>query len=1193
LVGLVIGLLAIAGLLMYAMRPRPKLTIEDARRDIARRRFHSAADALTQVLRAEPDNVRALVIRGECYVAVGRRVEARADFKRALELQPGAPEAGLGLALVLMIEGHHEPALAAAGKIAEANPKLLKAHSTVGKIHYAMFDAAARECVRICEDGGGGRLALDAAAEARLGRFESAEAYWRDWYGRKPADARESGLRANIDRAKEQFALALRHLRMGSGLTADLPGQGDIDTLLQLASALLGSGDLDAAERAADALRGLGGPAVMQADIIRAEVLIERATRDARKAAAEDRPKLAARADKATREAIGLLESVLEKHPRTAAVRDRLAVQYVRAGMFDKAERQLTRDLGQPASINARYVRGIVHLAKGEYDKATTEFLSIQGQMANDPGFHFSLGLAYYGRGGAAALATRAAAEFRETIRLRPDFVPARFRLAKLHLEGGWYEEAREQCKKILAIPGRSRNLNAQVYLMLSEASRSLKDYDRVYEALEAAYRELPAESTLMKQYLFMIGQGRQDDVIANIQALIEKEEDKPTYACILGYAYLKKGMPTEAIESFERALTLDRQYVMGYVYLAGAYESLNRPDKAREQYEHVIAMLKDLELPESPGLHYRLGVVLIKEGQLARAEQELRRTLERDRKYVPARLRLAELELRRRNLTAALEQANLIAVQAPGEPEARFLVGLIYSAGARRPPAEIRAEIVERWRTNPARRDEEPTDRDIEAERRLFWDLAVQNYEKAIELDPRFSHSYEVAILYAVRREFDKMTSVYARALHVAPPTARPRLLRRLATAQLCAGDHDKAVESAQKAVDALKALNKKDADEELRTRFTLANCHLARGKFKAAAAEINRIEGALPGFQDACLAMMARFARLSKQAAEAPKRPPADRQPKQPDADEPEQPAAREPEQPDGDQAEQHHGIRHVFVARGLNLGLLLSRAGLVWLPHAENTYETLLRDDPDNVVALHLLGDLYLVTSQLGGGAVDDQLRKAAKVNARILRLAPNFAPALRNLGLIEDMRTREAAAAETTVTARLAAQRVAVRSYQLAIAAAPTFWIAKLELAALYQRAGANDLALALYEDVIKLRPTEVRALNDYANLCAEEKRNLDKAIERAKLAEKLSPLSGAAADTLGVLHTILGEPDAAIQKLEKARLLLPNHPAVLYHLAVAYEKGGQKEKALAALDELLAKVPDHEQGLALRNKLKGE
>jgi len=1154
----VIGLAALVVMIGIAPRPRHPVTVRDARHEIAMRRFHSAASMLSDIIEAEPQNIPAIIARGECYVSIERYDNARADFRRVLKLSPGRTDAELGIALVLAGEAKYADALAAAQKIVNANPELLKAYTTLGKIHYRIFESEARECVRICEENNKNRLARAAAAEVRLGRFVSAEAYWQEWYGREPGAATRSGLRTHLDQTKEQLGLALRNLTIGAGMADEHPGDADVDAFLQLAAALLGTGAIDEAEKVAVAMTSLGDDGQVHAAVIRAEVLNERADRLTVQAAREDDPPLVKRADEARREAITLLEEVLRKHPRTAPIRDKLAALYVRTGMFDKADRLLRHETDKMLTVNARYVRGIVYLAKGEYDLAVAEFTEISENMQNNPGFHFSFGMAYYRGGAPTASFARAADQFRRVVALRPDFVPARFRLAKLFLREGWHAEAREQCEKVLAIPGRSRKINAQVYLMLSEASRGLHDYESVYEALDAANREVPTESTLTKQYLFMIGQDREDEVLERIVQLVEEASDTPAYACIRGYAYLKKGMPKDAVESFKTALILDPQYIVGYVHLASAYEALRQYGEAVKQYEAAIQMVKGLELPDNPALHYRLGVLLLKRGAEGKGERELRRAVEIKDRHVPARLRLAALELSRRNFTEALKQAKAVTRFAAKSPEARFLVGLIYSASARRPDSEISAEILIRREKQPALTGIVPTAREIQNERRLYWDLAVEHYEKAMALNPRFSHSYEVGVVYAIQGKFDKMATVYVRALKVAPPRARPQLLRRLATAYVCAGDHEKAVETAEQAVTTALALTNPDPNEVLRNRFALMNCVIAQGNFVRARLEANRSTEVLPGLREAALGMIDRLARVKDTLVEEP-----------------------------GGQALD----RHVFVARELSRGLFLSRAGVVWLPYAEDAYKELLRHDPRNIIALYQLSDLYLVTSR--STRADDPLKKAEVANRRILELSADFAPALRNLAAIENARTQAAANAADTTDKRLAVQAKAISLYEDAIHSAPDFWIAKLELATLYQRAGANEKAMRLYEDVIALRPGEVRALNDYANLCVEENKNLDKAVEYATRAKKRSPFSGAISDTLGKLHTILGNMTEAVEQLEQARSLLPNHPTVLYHLAVAYAKGKKTSEAIAVLEDLLKKDPKHEKARALLNQLKGQ
>jgi len=1150
---LAVGVIGLAYVLALNAKPARTEGVQEARDEMARLRFHRAIAILTPVIEQNPENAEALVARGVCHLETGRPAQARPDFRRALEARPGLPSAELGLAGALVAEGDYERGIEAARKVAEANPQLVEPYAILGRAHHGLFDRAARECIRIAEEDPKNPLAIAVAGEMRSGRLEPARAFWEDLYGRDPAAAVRSRFQVHLEAAEEHLRLAIENLRIGCGDTPERPGAGDAGTWLHLATLLLGTGDHADAERAAD--RALERPGVnrVRAVLVKAEVARERAGVLVREGAAESDPQKMAQAAEANERAIELLEALVQAYPDAAVARERLAMHYVRAGRFDEADLEARHSLKLMPSPTARYVRGIVRLAKGEYDPALAELLSVQAQMRDDPRFHFSLGLAYYRRGGPTASAALASTEFRRVIELRPNFVPARFRLAKLYLLQGWYQEAREQCERILAVRGRPPALNVQVYLMLSEAHRGLRDYEQTLRWLDRAVEEAPSEDVLMAQAEQMLAQGMAEDLIRRYDP--ERVRDTPVFAAIRGRAYLKMGMPNKAIENFRRAILLDPQYIVGYVQLAQAHEALGRYKDAVEQYKRAIRMASDLKLPDAPALHFRLGAVYARQDRVADAEAQFRKVLEVDRKHTAARLRLAALDLRKGDFQAALDQVNFVIDFCADTAEARFLAGLIHSAAARRPAEKIRAALGSRAGSDgPAA----VTDRDIEAERHNLWNRAVRHYEKAIELDPHFRLSYEAAVVYAMQRRFDKMASVYLRAARVAPPGAKPQLLRRLAMAYLGAGDYSTAVQAAQEAVDLGLKLPRPDLDEDLRNRFTLVNCLLGAGEFQRARAELRRAPGMLPAFREGYLDMVDRLGKLAEARTEAG----------------PDTPAL-------------HH-----IAGRELNLGLLFSRAGPAWLGEAERTYRDLLQQDAGNIVALRLLSDLYMATAKSSDG---ERLAKAEAVNRQILERSPRFALAFRNLAVIEELRTRSKAAAQTTPEKRVEAQSKAVELYERAVEADPDFWLARLELGALYHRAGMNARAKGLYEQVIALNPTQVQALNDYADLCAEERRDLEKAMEYARRAKKLSPFSGAVADTLGVLHILLGESEAAVRELEEARYLLPNHPTVLYHLAVAYAKTGKREEALALLDGLLdgdVAFPGREEAVRLREELRG-
>jgi len=1066
------GILAIGvGLLGYVLvmmlQPKPPATLQRARDQAERRLYFKAIGTLTELLDAEPKHLDARLLRARCRLKTREFDAAREDFEQALADQPGLPVARLGLAEVMWHRNQYDPAKALAEEVAREHPSLPGPYAVIGKIEFARFQEQARECVQLLEDDPNNPLTVAAATEIRLGRFESTEAYWQRWHAREPGNATLQKLRQHLDAAKEHFDSAVANLRKGCGLAPEIDGPGEPETRLLLAAVLLESGRFDEAEEAvAQALKQPGVDRV-QATIIQAQVLSDRADQMMNQAAAADDAALRERANALTNQAIALLEALLEDYPQAVRARDKLVAHYVRALRFEDANRLVSQKRGGSRDPMAHYVRAIVHLARREYEEAASELLMVQNEMRGQAQYHFSLGLAYYRGGGPQAAVELATSEFRAVVHLLPHFVPARFRLARLYLRQGAYEDVREQCERILEVPGRSAQLNAPVYLMLSEALQGLNDFAPALRWLDHAYQAIgdSPKDPLIAQWYAVIEQGKEDQVLANLdeaQANLKAPRDRAAFECIRGYAYLKKGLREKAFDAFNKALMLDQTYIMAYVHLANAHETYNELDQAMRAYERGNKMLADLRLPKNAALHFGMALVYLKQDRPLDARRQLDEVLEIDPNHTAARLRLAALELQERRFDNALREVALV-IRRRDSAEARFLAGLIHSAAARRPDADLRAEIETRRLGTPGMRGVPVTEDDLAAARRLSWDEAVKHYERAITLDPRFRFSYEAGLIYAMQGRFDPMVAVYRRALKSAPPAARRQLQRHLATALCANGSYRDAVEAAREALKPLPQAARPDPNERLRNRFTLINALIAGGDFAEARAEVGRTSGTLTGFRKAYLEMIERL-----------------------------------------DASRGDGRALNETVGRELNLALLFSRAGVAWLPQAELTYNRLLAADPKNIIAMRYLSDLYIVTQRLD---------KAEKVNRDILREAPQFALALRNLAAIEELRTRPDAAKLTDPAERLQAQNQAVTYYRMAINADPEFWLPRLELAGIYQRAGMNEQALELYEEVIKLNPTQIQALNDYANLCAEEQKNLDQAIAYARKASELSPHSG--------------------------------------------------------------------------------
>ncbi len=96
--------------------------------------------------------------------------------------------------------------------------------------------------------------------------------------------------------------------------------------------------------------------------------------------------------------------------------------------------------------------------------------------------------------------------------------------------------------------------------------------------------------------------------------------------------------------------------------------------------------------------------------------------------------------------------------------------------------------------------------------------------------------------------------------------------------------------------------------------------------------------------------------------------------------------------------------------------------------------------------------------------------------------------------------------------------------------------------------------------------LEFQPKNPMILNFIAYSWAEENKNLDKALEYVKRAEKLKPYDAYILDSYGWVLFHKGNYKEAVEKLEQAVELMPSDETILDHLGDAYWKFGKKDIA---------------------------
>lgn len=128
--------------------------------------------------------------------------------------------------------------------------------------------------------------------------------------------------------------------------------------------------------------------------------------------------------------------------------------------------------------------------------------------------------------------------------------------------------------------------------------------------------------------------------------------------------------------------------------------------------------------------------------------------------------------------------------------------------------------------------------------------------------------------------------------------------------------------------------------------------------------------------------------------------------------------------------------------------------------------------------------------------------------------------------------------------------------AEKLFENVLALNPQAFEAHQKLAVAFRLKGQAGLALDAYLKAIALNPGDAISLNDAANIYAEEKKDLNKALEYAARAVEAAPGNGNFRDTLGWVHYRRGDLEKAVENFKAALDMNPYLPVIPYHLGLA-------------------------------------
>jgi tetratricopeptide (TPR) repeat protein len=739
----------------------------------------------------------------------------------------------------------------------------------------------------------------------------------------------------------------------------------------------------------------------------------------------------------------------------------------------------------------------------------------------------------------------------------------------KDYFDAGSYQKASVEFRNALQIDPKNAEaqlMNGRVSEQLGDARAALQAYQTVI-ALQPAAAAGPA--ALGRLFVFA---GAPDRALEIITPALAKNPADADLLTVRGAARLQQKDAAGALEDAEAAVKAAPQNENAIALLASLYRQQQRPDRAREIVARAVAAR-----PKSVDLRQILAAIAFEMGDSAAAEKELRTVIELRPDELSHRTRLALFLARAKRLDdarrvledsvaalpandeAKLGLADFLVAQGSREQGEKALRGFIardaknyelrLGLGALLQRAQANEEALAEYRSIVA--DDDTGPRGVIARDRIAaMQISAKDFAAAratiddtLKLNPRDNDaltlraglaldqndsSAAITDLRSVLRDQPQSVVVrrtLARA-HVQnhEPALAEDVLReamqlaprdvavRVDLAQLL-GQTNRFEQAVTLLEDAVRQAPTDVAAREMLIKAYLATRNFAGARTAAEDLKTLRPDGA-SGFY---LAGLAAQAQLKPDEAERELTRALELQPQALDA-----------------------------LAAYVRLQASRGR-----IADAQARVRAVLDKDPHNAIARNLLGELLVI---------DKAYPAATEAFGAAIADASSWPQPYRNLALVK-------IAQQDAVAARAAYER----------ALEPTKYSPEIvaDLAALYERDGKPDAAIALYERLHQREPGQEVAANNLAMLLVTyrtDKSSLARA--RELTAPFASSDSGSLLDTSGWVRFKLGETQDALALLERAVSRSPDSRVIRYHLAMAQMQAGLAEKARTNLETAL-------------------
>ena len=273
-------------------------------------------------------------------------------------------------------------------------------------------------------------------------------------------------------------------------------------------------------------------------------------------------------------------------------------------------------------------------------------------------------------------------------LQLRPDYLPAQFKLAEALVDSTQVNAARELYEAIVKKFPNSAEAHyglGRVHAALGDTPGAVELYDQAcrlfptygpaHYALTLAYRKL-GQSAKAEEQLRMYEQSKNivppvDDPLRDEM----RELDSSAVSYLQRGVFLEQvGRTEDAIKATERAVVLDPKLVVAHANLLSLYGRVGNFQKAEAQYRAIMALNPD----QFPKAHYDYGVLLMMKGDYHAAEEAFRRAIQISPSYAQAHNNLGFVLEHEGHLSEAMAEYRKSIENMPSFRQAHFNLGRI-----------------------------------------------------------------------------------------------------------------------------------------------------------------------------------------------------------------------------------------------------------------------------------------------------------------------------------------------------------------------------------------------------------------------------------------------------------------------------------------------------------------------------------